>query len=175
VRLKRKHLRYARSGKYLLDPDEIPVDPFVGLLATQRIRDELGFRARHKILSGVRWSRKATTLPWCALLYPESWDEMPAFAQASLSWHEVGHMRQWRDRCFRLYIWAKWRWALEVQCFRLQLRAEKRMGLTQDQLEQHAEEIASHMWRAYWLFYLSKKQVRRETLQILLEEIPRGE
>jgi hypothetical protein len=174
MRLRHKHLKYARSDKYLAAAEQIPVDPFVGLLATKRIREDLGYRKRTKIPLGIRWSRTATTLPWCALLYPEQWDDMPPFAQASLSWHETGHMRQWKDRRFRLYVWARWRWALEVQCFRLQLRAEQRMGLSKKQLEKHAEEIARKIWRAYWLFTLSRRQVRRETLEILMEEIERG-
>lgn len=170
ARLKRKHIRFAESSKYLQSCTAVPRNAKKSLAKAQRIRKGMGLRARTKIPANTRWSRLTTQLPWCTL-YGKDWAKRSVFSKAITLWHELVHARQWRAGHFARYFWAPWRWALEVQAYRGEIRARKAMGQGRATLLKRVDRVVGRLRKIYWLQRLSRGQLEREARRILLAEI----
>jgi len=170
AKLRAKHIRFAESTRFLHRVGHSPKDPSRSLAKAQAERKARGLRARRKIPSKTVWSRFTTQLPWCTL-YSSKWKTLSDFSKATTMWHELVHAAQWAAGYFPRYIFAQWRWALEVQAFRGEMRARFDMGQSEDGVLRRINQVVATIAKTYRLGRLNRKQVRWETRRILMLEV----
>lgn len=168
-KLRRRHIKLAESERFLLSARRVPTNTNAALAEARRLMRRLGIRERTKLPTRTKWARMGTMLPWCAL-WPSDWGRMTNLEKAAMRWHELCHALQWRAGWFGRYAIAEWRWALEVNGYRMQIRAMRRMGVRSDYLLNVVENVAKRLRKTYRLRFLDSRQVRSETRRILRAE-----
>lgn len=148
---------------------QLPSQPRACLARARALYRKLGIPERKKLPTKTVWARMGTMLPWCAL-WPSDWDSRSTSSKAAMRWHELVHGLQWRAGWFGRYAFAEWRWALEMNGYRMTIRAHSRMGMSEKKLLQLGEYYASRIVKTYRLRRLDAKQVRAKTREILRTE-----
>lgn len=168
-RLRKKHISLAKSERFMFSARQLPSSPRASLSRARALYRKLGIRERTKLPTKTVWARMGTMLPWCAL-WPSDWDSRSTSSKASTRWHELVHGLQWRAGWFGRYAFAEWRWALEMNGYRMSIRAYKRMGTSEKNLLRLVEHYASKIVKTYRLRRLDAKQVQAKTREILRAE-----
>lgn len=172
-----------------LDPEPCPDDPVIALARARQDLSDRGYRlvgkpsiARPEWLR--RWNRYTTTLPGVdhhhfetpeLILLGEGFDRKPVERQAATLRHELVHVRQAEQMgavLFGLrYSWAGWRWALEVQAYREDVRTMRAFGVSRGGVRIWCSQRARSISAIYRLGHL--KAVERETEVALIRELRR--
>lgn len=108
--------------------------------------------------------RKTIALPW-------NWKTMSSRRKAAILAHELVHVEQRRrySRSFLAkYLNPRWRWAMEVQAYRQQLRTYIAMGASPTWTQAWCQRTASELPRFYLLGNVDR--VRHWTFVILMWE-----
>ena len=130
-----------------------------------------------------RLTRMTTTYPVGDLIggksyiaYGSEWSARDLLSRCVTLRHEMVHVRQARDMggfifTARYITFAAWRWALEMQAYRLSIACYKMAGVPRADLVRKIERIARSIRASYSLKAFSPSEVEQQTREALLTEI----
>ena len=175
-RLKARHVRFAKSSKHHA-AHEFSSNPTKALANEMREAQRLGVKIVYKVLNFGKWLTYSTTfLRWGIRLSPE-WKGEQGFGKARHVRHELVHSRQWRGLGRALfgflYAIAEWRWAIEMQAFREDVKATVQAGVNKADVLEYVEERISDL-SLYSLGRLDQEHMEETTRELLTAMIDAG-
>ena len=174
-------VKFAESDRYM-PKDFIPHnaedawEEASDLLKTEGFN--LGVKGDYRVPKKLRkFTRMSTTfgVPNAeAILFSKDFPSYPGYKKAEVGWHELGHVDQlngmWPWLFNARYLFSQvWRWAIEVQCYRISVRVLKILKGEKAAVKK-ARDVARSIASSYKLSRLDDADVRETTERILLSE-----
>ncbi len=128
----------------------------------------LGMRGVIKPSSSLKFSKFGTTF-YRSILLPSDYADRPLWRNAVLWAHEIQHARQWRGYgrgrfAMNYVLRARYRWAVEMQCYRTSVRAYLHLGHSPTN---YIERRAKGFMKSYSAGSLRASSVIRHTRSVL--------
>lgn len=185
AKLRARHLKLARRKDYWGDAPPLDAGEAIAVHADELARRGYIIGQKRKLalprLSKM-WAPMSTTIdlgPDGAeglhlVLVSNGFYHRTKREQALTLGHELRHVRQYegmgRVLFFLRYAFAQTRWALEMQCYRGDLRDMRALGFSLAERVAFARRVAARLVKSYALGRLNDQQVCSTTERLLLEE-----
>ena len=177
TRLKSKDIRRAEYDGYY---DKV-LDLIKGCKTPKQIIEKCEAEARRlklqvvkKYSSSMKWSKMTTTF-YKEIRLGADFDDEPDWAQAVIWAHEMVHVYQWRGMgrgtFASRYAWRSWRWAIEMQGYRMSLHVRKVLGIKREWNARYIRAMPSILKSGYVLGGLRWSHLRDRTREVLFAEL----
>ena len=180
TRIRSKHVRWAGDDTYYNKVKALLAGADTAEEIIARCEQEarrLGLRVVKKDSSSMKWSKMTTTW-YREIRLGSDFDDEPEWARAVIWAHEMVHVYQWRGmgraRFASRYAWRLWRWAIEIQAYRMSVHIRKVLKIRKSWTERYIRDRPYRLKAVYLLGGLRWSHLRNKTRSVLTHELKKA-
>lgn len=134
----------------------------------------MGLQIKTKTSTSLKWSKMTTTF-YKEIRLGQDFDQEPEWARAVIWAHEMVHVYQWRQmkraRFAARYLRAFWRWAIEIQAYRMSVMVRKRLGIEAVWNDRYIRQLPDRLRGGYALWRIRRSSLHEQTIKALRSEL----